>query len=608
MFDALEFLARDADIQAAAADEPCGVFVVGRVPNFQITGIYRAVNMRIWCKMCFGFITSSRGTIPEDWFARQLSYCDKADGDIDTLSNRIAHVRTWTFVANRVDWLDDALHWQARAKEIEDKLSDALHNRLSQRFIDRKTAVLMKRLRQREEIMSVVEDSGDVLVEGELVGRIAGLQFKPGDEALGKPMKEAVQKTLVSELVARAQAIAAAPDPDFTLDGQGAIRWRDAAIGNIAAGANSLKPVVKLAADEVLEGFDRDAVQQRLEKFVQRHIASVLEPLVGLAVAEDLSGIAAGLAFQLLENYGVLARAGVADDIKSLGQDERGSLRKFGVRFGAIHIFAPALLKPAATQLRLLLWGLEREKAGTMKRSELPDIPGQGLTSVPLDSAAPDGFYQITGYKPCGGRAVRIDMLERLSDLIRPKVFWRPQFDGDQRPAGSVEGGGFVVISDMMSLVGCSGSEFSAILTALDFKPHTKPASEVSYVKPVLNEPAKQPSAAKPSATDDSEPGQAEDAEADQPAKATTEEHAQVVAEEPVPEETVDVWWPDGTGPFRKKQRQAAKSSKRPQRDSKPRKARAKPAARQPGRRDIKPEDSPFAALSALRSQLSDKG
>ena len=470
--DALEFLARDGAIRDAATsrDNVSLLWDVCQIPDYR--NISGAEHAHI-CERVFSFLISGPGTIPPDWFAKQLSYCDRADGDIDTLSNRIAHVRTWTFVANRAEWLDDAQHWQERSREIEDKLSDALHERLSQRFVDRKTAALMKRLRQKEEIMSVVEDSGDVLVENELVGRMAGLTFAASGEALGKPMKEAVRKAVADELVARAQAISAAPDPDFNLTADGAVVWQAATLAQLTAGASGLKPAVRLIADDLLEAADRDAVQLRLDKFIHRHIAGVLEPLVGLSDAEELSGISRGLAFQLVENYGVLPRAGVADEVKSLGQDERGQLRKFGVRFGAIHLFVPLLLKPAATQLRVLLWALEQEKAGKFARADLPEIPGQGLTSVALEANAPDGFYQVVGYKPCGGRAVRIDMLERLSDMIRDRVFWRPRFEGEPRPAGSLEGGGFVVVPDMMSLVGCSGAEFDDILRALDFKAQT---------------------------------------------------------------------------------------------------------------------------------------
>ncbi len=614
--EALEFLARDPDMRGRVTNRElvAKLWDVCQIPDYRnITGAEHAHLVQ----NVFGFLTGPGGTIPADWFARQLSYCDRDDGDIDALSARIAHVRTWTFVANRAEWIKDARHWQARTREIEDKLSDALHNRLSQRFIDRKTAVLMKRLRQKEEIMSVVEENGDVKVEGELVGRIAGLRFAPSEAAPAKPVKEAVDAAVAAELLARAQAIAAAPDPDFTLSAEGTVDWQDAAIASLAAGPAGLKPKISLSADDALTGPDRDAVAMRMEKFVQRHIAGVLEPLIAMSEAEDLTGTARGLAFRLVENYGVLPRAEVAEEVKSLDQDARATLRRFGVRFGAIHVFVPALLKPAATQLRVLLWRLQGEASGALEAGILPAIPGQGLTSVGHDPKVPEAFYQITGFKPCGGRAVRIDMLERLSDMIRSRVFWRPQFEGEARPNGSVEGGGFVVIPDMMSLVGCSGDDFEAILQALDFRSQSRPAAEVK-VALEAPKPAGKPGTETPCTPADGEQVAAEQdpaaSAAQTPAPEATEADgaAQDAETEPAGEEvvTVEVWWPNGTGPFkaRSKARRPRPAGKKHNTGPKPaQRKQQKTNARRAGKRDIRPEDSPFAALGALRARLSEK-
>ncbi len=666
--DALAFLSRDPDVRSKAArrDRVMLLWEVCQIPDYR--NISGAEHAHIVHKV-FDYLCAGPGRIPADWFARQLSYCDRDDGGIDTLSNRIAHVRTWTFVANRADWLDDAAHWQGRTREIEDKLSDALHNRLSQRFIDRKTAVLMRRLRQREEIMSVVEDDGTVLVENEPVGRMDGLTFQPGPDTLGKPMKEAVHKAVAAEVEARAQAISAAPDPDFTLTADGAVEWQGAVLARLGAGSSGLKPEVTLRAEEALSGIDRDAVQMRMDKFVQRQVGSVLEPLVSLSEADDLSGLARGLAFRLIESYGVLQRAEVADDVKALDQEARGQLRKFGVRFGAMHIFIPVLLKPAATQLRVLLWALECDKAGGFERASVPDIPGQGLTSVPLDTAAPDGFYRIIGFMPCGTRAVRIDMIERLSDMIRSRVFWRPQFDGDIRPAGSVEGGGFIVVPDMMSLVGCSGEEFSDILKTLDFKSQMRPADSVKVAgEPVPAKPADKTAAGAtegskgavankvketktadteevaqdaadkpdapvapdaPAAPDASGTGEAVAADAaapvakpaeaaQEPKAAASEAEESVEPADDAPETDaepaeVEVWWPAGTGPFKARKRPDRPARRNAGQKDKP-KARHQGAKRKgqaphrSGKPDRRIEDSPFAALSALKSQLEKEG
>jgi ATP-dependent RNA helicase SUPV3L1/SUV3 len=468
---ALETLSRDDTIVALSpsGEDVVRLWEVCQIPDYR--NISAAEHAHIVAQI-YRFLMVEPGRIPDDWFARQLSYCNRAEGDIDTLSNRIAHVRTWTFVANRGDWLADPLYWQGQAREIEDRLSDALHERLTQRFIDRRTSVLMRRLRQKEELMSSIEEDGAISVEGEYVGRISGFRFVPDGAAGsdGKTLKAASLKTVAHEIALRAQAVASAPDTDLDLTANGDIIWQHSELARLVAGANVLKPRLQLLADDQLSGGDRDAVQLRLEHFLRRRIAAVLEPLVKLAEAEDITGLARGLAFRLVESLGVVAREQVAEDVKTLSQEDRAGLRKYGVRFGAFHIFIPALLKPAATQLRLLLWALGLERDGAMSRHAIPAIPGQGLTSVPFDATTPEGFYRTIGFRICGARAVRIDMLERLSDLIRARVFWKPAFPDQPRPEGSVVGGGFTVIPDMMSLVGCSGEEFSSVLRALGFQ------------------------------------------------------------------------------------------------------------------------------------------
>ncbi|HUF45100.1 MAG TPA: helicase-related protein, partial [Aestuariivirgaceae bacterium] len=454
---ALDTLGRDDTIVELKSSREAVVrlWEVCQIPDYR--NVSAAEHASIIAQI-YRFVMMEPGRIPDDWFARQLSYCNRAEGDIDTLSNRISHVRTWTFVANRADWLADPLYWQARTRQIEDRLSDALHERLTQRFIDRRTSVLMRRLRQKEELMSSIEEDGAISVEGEYVGRIKGFQFVPDGAAGsdGKTLKAASLKAVAHEIALRAQAVAAAPDPDLELTANGDIVWQQAAIARLGAGASVLKPRFQILADDQLTGADRDAVQLRLEHFMRRRIAAVLEPLVKLAEAEDIAGLARGFAFRLVENLGVVAREQVANDVRTLSQEERASLRKYGVRFGAFHIFIPALLKPAATELRLLLWGLGLERDGVLGRNDLPVIPGQGLTSAPFDRSTPKGYYRIIGFRVCGARAVRIDMLERLGDLIRARVFWKPAVPDQPRPQGSVAGGGFTVIPDMMSLVGCS--------------------------------------------------------------------------------------------------------------------------------------------------------
>ena len=473
---ALEAIARDPEA-ADLAKGPTDVerlWGVCQIPDYR--NISNSEHASIIGRI-FQFLQTGKGYIDEDWFARQLGHCDNSGGDLDTISNRISHIRTWTFVANRADWLKAPLYWQARAREIEDRLSDALHERLTQRFIDRRTSVLMKRLAQKEELMSTVEEDGAIHVEGEYVGRIRGFHFLAdgsGEGAEARALKAAALSAVAAEILARAKAVAASPDTSLKLTRDGQIIWNAAAIGKLEAGAGLLKPRAVVLAGDQLSGADREEVQARLQKFVERQVAATLEPLVKLEEGEGLEGIARGLAFRLSETLGVLPRDQVSEEIKALPQDDRAKLRALGARFGAFHVFVPTMLKPAATELRLVLWALQLQKDGKLDLANLPPPPGQGLTSALFDRSTPRGFYGICGYRICGNRVVRIDMLERLADLIRDRVFWRPRFPEEARPAGSLEGGGFAIVPDMMSLVGCSGEDFVGILKSLDFRVQKK--------------------------------------------------------------------------------------------------------------------------------------
>ncbi|MFO1033760.1 MAG: helicase-related protein [Hyphomicrobiales bacterium] len=517
------------------------------------------------------FLHSGRGFIPEDWFAQQLAHCENLEGGIDTLSTRISHVRTWTFIANRADWLEAPLYWQGRAKEIEDRLSDVLHERLTHRFIDRKTSVLMRRLAKKEGLMSSVEDDGVISVEGEAVGRIEGLRFIPDASIAGgetRILKAAAVQALATELAARAKALSATADTELKLSRLGAILWQGHAVGRLAAADARYKPRAELIADDVLNPADREMVRERLQKFADRYLAGLLDPLMKLEEAEGIEGITRGIAYRLAENFGVLPRSLVADEVKQLSQDDRGKLRAHGVRFGAFNLFLPALLKPAATEARLLLWWLEKQKAGTAT-GEVPAAPANGLTSAHFDAAMPDGFYRMCGYHVCGPRVVRADMVERLSDLIRDRVFWKPRFPEEARPQGAVEGGGFTVIPDMMSLVGCSGEEFEAILLSLGFKsqkrmlpkqatPGAKGHAAAVAVTPAAEaapgEAPAEETATEPVAAADETPAPAVEAVTEEAAPAVeTEAAAPAVPDAAPAPELVEtsVWWPDGMGPFR---------------------------------------------------------
>ncbi len=471
----LEHAARDDDVRALAKS-PAAVerlWETCQIPD------YRKISPATHAELAitlYGFLMRE-GTIPTDWFARQVAQADRGEGDIDTLSNRIAHIRTWTFVANRPDWLAEPDHWQGVTRAVEDRLSDALHERLTERFVDRRTSVLMRRLRENTMLETDISKTGDVVVEGHALGRLDGFMFHPDASAAGseaKALAAAAQKALAGEIDARAARLAEAADEQFVLASDGAIRWLGQAVGKLIAGEEALKPRVRIIADERLTGAPRDAVQARLELWLKRHIEKLLGPLFQLAGAEDITGIARGVAFQLVEGLGVLERQKVAEEVKGLDQNARGTLRKHGVRFGAYHIYLPLLLKPAPRVLALQLWTLKHEGADSTHLETLERLAASGRTSIPADKDTPKTLYRVAGFRVCGERAVRVDILERLADLIRPALTWRAGAPG-VKPPGAFDGSGFTVAVAMTSLAGCSGEDFASVLRSLGYQMERRP-------------------------------------------------------------------------------------------------------------------------------------
>src|SRR6478736_4334213 len=324
-----------------------------------------------------------RGRIPDAWFAAQVDQADRVTGDIDTLSGRIAQIRTWTFVANRPDWLSDPDHWQGIAREVENKLSDALHERLTERFVDRRTSVLMRRLRENSVLNTEIGKTGEVIVEGHAIGRLDGFTFAPDAAEAGsdaKALQAAAQQVLASEIDARATKLAAAPDDQFVLTSDGTIRWTGDAVAKLVAADDALHPRIRIIADDHPAGASREAVQTRLDLWLKTHIEKLLGPLLGLAAAEDVTGIARGVAFQLIEALGVLERQKVAEEVKGLDQPARATLRKYGIRFGAYHIYLPALLKPAPRSLAAQLWMLKHESPEAKGLDDLQRLASSGRT------------------------------------------------------------------------------------------------------------------------------------------------------------------------------------------------------------------------------------
>jgi ATP-dependent RNA helicase SUPV3L1/SUV3 len=474
---ALDYLSEDSEIRdmARAPAALRMLWDVCQVPDYRKIS---ATNHSELVSTLYKYLVSDAGVIPEDWFASQVNLADRTDGDIDTLSNRIAHIRTWTYVSNRQSWLADTEHWRQRTREIEDTLSDALHELLTQRFVDRRTSVLMKSMRDKDTLYADIENTGQIYVEKHYVGKLAGFRFTPDAAASGihgKAARHAAAKVLASELAMRAERLGDAKDDAFQLSRTGKILWEKQEIGILEAGDDPLRPVFSLTADEHLSQPDRDRILKRVQGWMNNLIETRLKPLIDLARSQEIAGLARGIAFRLVENFGILPRETVANELRALDQQARAELRKYGVRFGAYNIYFPLLLKPAAADLLLLLWALKHGGAAGLNTADLPEPPRQGLTSVPVDVAYPPAFYRAAGFQICGPRAVRIDMLERLADLIRPLSSWKPTEASPNPPAGAVGRGGFKVQPEMMSIMGCSADELGHVLFSLGFRKERRP-------------------------------------------------------------------------------------------------------------------------------------
>lgn len=492
---ALEFLARnEAGGLARGHDAVKLLWDCCQIPDYQ--GISPAAHGEIVTRIYSDL--RRKGHVTADWIAEQVRFCDNAAGDIDTLSNRIRQIRTWTFVANRKNWLEDPSHWREKTREIEDRLSDALHERLTQRFVDRRTSVLLRHLKDKRMASPEINSQGEVRLEGHLIGTLEGFRFtlaRADGELDAKGLRGAADSVVAPEIHHRADRLAGAPNEEFVLATDGRLRWRGEIVAELAEGDSLYRPRLIMLADETLTGPDLERVQDRLALWLRHHINTVLEQVMALEAPSDLEGAGRGIAFQLFEHLGLLPRGQVADEVKGLDQDVRGKMRKLGIKFGAYHIYLPLSLKPAPRELALILFALKHGGVRQPGVSDIPHIVLSGRTSFLVDPVVDPRLYEIAGFKVAGKRAVRIDILERLADIIRPLIAIDPARHQGELPAGAAEGNGFRVTVEMTSLLGCSGEDFASILSSLGYRlrrtpkvVEAAPPAEASAEAPALEQ------------------------------------------------------------------------------------------------------------------------
>ncbi|MBU2992766.1 helicase-related protein [Octadecabacter sp. 1_MG-2023] len=555
---ALKALSADAEVAARATDGPSVrlLWDVCRIPDFR--GISHAEHALLLTEI-YNFLHES-GRVPNEWLAGRVNRIDRTDGDIDALSKRLAYIRTWTYVAQRKGWVQDESHWRDATRAVEDRLSDALHERLTARFVDRRTSVLLRRLNQKEGLVADVNDKGEVTVEGQFVGKIEGFRFRQDKDASAeeaKTIRAASIQALAPQFHLRADRFYNAPDTEIDFTEQGGLMWGAEAVGKLTSGDDPLKPRVEAFVDDEAGADVAEKVQRRLQHFIDRKIASAFEPMIKMQADETLTGLAKGFAFRMAEGFGVLPRGDVADDVKALDQDARGALRKHGVRFGQFTIFMPLLLKPAPTRLRLVLWSLSKGL------QDFPEAPPPGLVTVPTISGLEPGTYAMSGYRAAGERAIRIDMLERLADMLR-----------DQNTRS-----GFEATADMLSITGMTLEQFANLMEGLGYKAEK---GEREKVKAVVEAPAD-----------------------DAPANPIPEGETAAAAEEDAPE--MEVFYTISWAPKRQQRPQGDKPQRRGPPKGKGGKKGGKPqrdkaqnfSARPPKKEKAIDPDNPFAAALA---------
>jgi len=402
-------------------------------------------------KKVFDFLTSKPGAVPNDFMKNQLTHLDRYDGNIDTLANRISNVRTWSYVANKKNWSSNSDYWVERTKDIEDRLSDKLHEELTKSFIDKRVSILSRSLNQDITLATEIKNENEVIIDNQYMGRLNGmkldLDLKSGSLKTDiKSLRKAARQAIAPELMRRANKII--KSEIFVLGDDHKIYWGDNPIAYIIAGKNYLNPKLELIVDEATDVESKEKLKINLEKKLYNHINSELSDLVNLSKLNFKNNYVRALCYQLFENNGVMKREKIHQMIKNISKEDRLNLRKSGVKIGRYHVFLTKMLKPSAVSLRVKLWKLffpEDKKYTT---------PKSGLNFLKDELKRNSEFLLICGFENFDKAYVRVDILERLFLKIIEKT----------------KDGLFKIDSDMINLIGCNKENFFKLLKAMNYK------------------------------------------------------------------------------------------------------------------------------------------
>ena len=399
----------------------------------------------------FGFLTSGKKKVLNKYMKKQLNSLDKLEGNVDSISNRIANVRTWSYVSNKKGWVENQDYWIERTKILEDKLSDRLHEELTKSFIDKRASILARGLKQDIDLKTEITDQKNVLIDGQYIGELKGLKLNldlkiDSLDTDIKSLKKASRQGVGPELVKRINQIINSNILKLKEDFK--IYWGNDPIAYLTPGKNYLEPNLNLIVDDILEFENRNRLQIHLEQWLKKFIREKLTDLVNLNNIEKNNNSIRALCYQLFENNGVLKRDLVSEFVKQLSLDNRKILRKNGIKIGRYHIYLHKIIKPEAVTIRLLLWKNYYRKNMNLKP------PKFGLNFIIEENNINSNFMLICGFEKFKNFYVRIDILERLFIKI---------IENTKDKEVKLQ-------SEMMNLLGCTKENFLKLLVLMGYK------------------------------------------------------------------------------------------------------------------------------------------
>ena len=405
----------------------------------------------------FKFLTGKTKKIPNKYMKEQLSALDKLDGNVDSLSNRIANVRTWAYVSNKSNWVENQDYWIERTKNLEDKLSDRLHEELTKTFIDKRASVLAKGLKQDILFDTQIIDEEKVMINQQYIGHLKGLKLELDlkTDALDtdiKSLKKAARQNVSPKIIKRISQIIDTGLVELKDDFK--IYWKKYSIAKLIPGSDYLNPQINLIIDDMIEYDEKLKLNKYLQKWINEKIKIELKSLIELKNINESNSELRALSYHLYENNGVVKRENVSKYLDKLNQEERKKLRRIGVKFGRYHIFLFKLFKPSSVLLRILLWKCFNEKNLNL----FP--PTFGLNFLEEKEKMNTDLMLLCGFEKFDKFFVRIDILERLFILI---------FNSDKKSNNKTK-----LTSEMLNLLGCNKDNFLKLLQSMGYNTFKK--------------------------------------------------------------------------------------------------------------------------------------